>query len=94
MRTWVYGSCGGCTGRKSTEELGVEFLVLDSERGTHRIDASLVLEGLTPDDVCEAVEGVRCGETYDERKDAVARIVRRRQSMSLRVREEREAYPA
>ena len=53
-----------------------------------------MLGGLTPDDVCEAVEGVRFGETYDERKEAVARVVRRRQRMSLRVREEQTAYLA
>ena len=81
-------------GRKGTEELRAEFLALDSEGEPRRIDASRVLDGLTPDDVCEAVDGVRCGETYDERREAVARVVRRRQSMSLRVREEREAYPA
>ena len=81
-------------GRKGTEELRAEFIALDCESAPRKIDESRVLEGLTPDDVCEAVDGVRCGETYDERKEAVARIVRRRQSMSLRVRDEREAYPA
>ena len=54
----------------------------------------MVLKGLTPDDVCEAVDGVRLGETDDERRGAVACVVRRRQRMSLRVREEREPYPA
>ena len=54
----------------------------------------MVLEGLTPDAVREAVDGVRFAETDDERREAVARIVRRRQRMSLRVREEREPYPA
>ena len=81
-------------GRKGTEELRAEFIALDCESAPRKIDESRVLQGLTPDDVCEAVDGVRCGETYDERKEAVARIVRRRQSMSLRVRDEREAYPA
>ena len=81
-------------GRKDTEELRAEFLALDSEGAPRRIDASRVLEGLTPDDVCEAVDGVRCGETYDERREAVAQVVHRRQSMSLRVREDREPYPA
>ena len=52
-----------------------------------------VLEGLTPDDVCEAVEGVRVGLTRDERAEAVARTVRRRQQASVRVREE-AAYTA
>ena len=81
-------------GRKGTEEPRAEFLVLDPGSALRKIDASRVLEGLTPDDVCEAVDGVRYGENYDERREAVARVVRRRQSMSLRVREEREAYPS
>ena len=81
-------------GRKGTTELRAEFLAL-VPRGTPRaIGASLVLEGFTPDDMYEAVEGVQLGETYDERRVAVARIVHRRQSMSLRVREDRESYPA
>ena len=48
--------------------------------------------GLTPDDVCEAVEGVRTSHTRDERTEAVSRIVRRRQQASVRVREEEETY--
>ena len=81
-------------GRKGTTELRVEFFALDPGSAPRELDASLVLEGLTPDDIYEAVDGVRLGETYDKRKAAVARIVRRRQSMSLRVREDREAYSA
>ena len=81
-------------GRKGSTELHADFFALGSGIAPRRLDASQVLEGLTPDDVCEAVEGVRFGETYDERKEAVARVVRRRQSVSLRVREDRESYPA
>ena len=81
-------------GRKGTTELQAEFFALDSERASRKLDTSVVLEGLTPDAVCEAVDGVRLGETDDERKEVVARIVRRRQRVSLRVREEQEAYPA
>ena len=81
-------------GRKRTTELRVEFLSLGPGRTPRMLGGSVVLEGLTPDDVCEAVEGVRCGETDDERREAVARIVRRRQRMSRRVREDREAYSA
>ena len=54
--------------------------------------ASQVLEGLTPTDVCEAVEGVRFGRTRAERTEAVARIVRRRGA--VRVREEEAPYSA
>ena len=53
-----------------------------------KLDASEVLEGLTPDDVCEAVDGVRFSQTHDERAKAVTRIVRRRQHASAQVREE------
>ena len=81
-------------GRKGTTDLEVEFFALDSERPPRRLDTSVVLEGLTPDAVREAVDGVRFAETDDERREAVARIVHRRQRMSLRVREEREPYPA
>jgi hypothetical protein len=43
---------------------------------------------LTPADVCEAVDGVRLSVTRNERSETVARIVRRRQRASVRVREE------
>ena len=81
-------------GRRDSWELRADFLALYPGSAPRKLDASQVLEGLTPDDVCEAVEGVGFGQTHDERKEAVVRVVRRRQSMSLRVREEREAYPA
>ena len=44
--------------------------------------------------MCEAVDGVRSSLTHDERTEAVARIVRRRQRGSLRVREEAPPYAA
>ena len=81
-------------GRKGTTELRAEFLTLEPGSAPRKLDASLVLEGLTPDDVREAVDGVRFGETDDERREAVARVVRRRQRMSQRVREDGELYPA
>ena len=81
-------------GRKGTRELRAEFLALGPGMEPRMLDASPVLEGLTPDDVCEAVEGVRFGQTYDERRDAVARVVRRRQQASARIREEKTAYSA
>ena len=81
-------------GRRGTRELRVDFLALPPEGAPRRLDASGVLEGLTPDDVCEAVEAVRFGLTHDERAEAVARIVRRRQRASVRVREEAESYSA
>ena len=79
-------------GRKGTRELRVEFLALSPGSAPRRLDASVVLEGLTPDDVCEAVDGVRFSQTRDEQTKAVTRIVRRRQRGSVRVREEEAPY--
>ena len=81
-------------GRKGSAELRGEFLALRTGRAPQRLDASEVLTGLTPDDVCEAVEGVRTSRTRDERTEAVTRIVRRRQRASVRVREEEASYSA
>ena len=81
-------------GRKGTKELRAEFLALDDGTAPRLIESSQVLLGLTPDDVCAAVEGVRAGRNQDERKEAVARVVRRRQHASVRVREEEAAYAA
>ena len=70
------------------KELRVEFLTLSPGNAPRKLDASKVLGGLTPDDVCEAVDGVRDGETRNDRTKAVERIVQRRQDGSVRVREE------
>ena len=75
-------------GRKGSNELRADFLALASGEAPRVLAASEVLPGLTPGDVCEAVEGVRLGLTTTERMDAVTRIVRRRQRASVRVREE------
>ena len=74
-------------GRKGTRELRVEFLALDRGRPPRRLAASSALGGLTAGDVREAVDGVRASVTLDERKEAVARVVRRRRA-GIRVREE------
>ena len=79
-------------GRKGTKELRAEFLALQPGMEPRMLETSQVLEDLTPDDVCEAVEGVRVGRNLDERREAVARIVRRRQQASVRVREEEAEY--
>ena len=79
-------------GRKGTRELRVELLALRAGSVPRLLDASEVLEGLTPEDVCEAVEDVGASRTRDEQTEAVTRIVRRRQE-SVRVREEEAAYP-
>ena len=71
-----------------------EFLALCPGSAPRTLDASEVLAGLTPDDVCEAVDGVRNGETRDARTKAVERVVRRRRGDIMRVREEAAAYSA
>ncbi len=81
-------------GSRDSRELRADFLALRPGSAPRRLDASEVLAGLTPGDVCEAVEGVRAGRTRDERTEAVTRIVRRRQCASVRVREEEESYSA
>ena len=81
-------------GRKGTRELRAELLALRSGSAPRPLDASVVLEGLTPADVCEAVEGVRFSQTLAERMETVARIVRRRRQESVRVGEEEAPYHA
>ena len=79
-------------GIKSSLQFQVEFLALGSGTEPRRIDASVVLEGLTPDDACEAADGVRRSLTPEEAIEAVTRVVQRRQRASVRVREEETAY--
>jgi len=79
--------------RKSWE-FRAEFLALRPGCAPRTLDASEVLEGLTPDDVREAVDGVRDGETRNDRTKAVERVVRRRQDDMVRVREEAAACSA
>ena len=82
-------------GRKGTRELRAELLALRAGNAPRRLDASEVLKGLTPDDVCEAVDKVGASPTRDEQTEAVARIVRRRRRQaSVRVRETAAAYSA
>jgi len=68
------------------------FLALRPRTAPRRLASSNVLGGLTPGDVCEAVAGVRLSVTRDERTEAVARIVRRRQRASVRVRDGEASY--
>ena len=81
-------------GRASTEAPRVEFLALQPRKTPRRLASSSVLRNLTPEDVREAVGRVRLSVTRDERTDAVARIVLRRQRGSVRVREEGTSYAA
>ncbi len=80
-------------GHKDTKELRAEFLALHSGHAPRALAASEVLQGgLTPSDLCEAVEGVRPALTRDEQTETVARIVHRRRDDSARVREEGVPY--
>lgn len=79
-------------GRRGTRELRVEFLALRLGSPPRTLQASELLAGLTPDDVCDAIEGVRLSLTLTERMEAVARVVRRRRKESVRVREEEALY--
>ena len=81
-------------GRKGTRELRVDFLALQPGAPPRPVPASGVLGGLTSGDVREAVDGVRFGMTPQERMEAVARIVRRRQRVSVRLREQNAPYAA
>ena len=80
-------------GNRESWALRAEFLALRAGTAPRRLDASEVLAGLTPADVCEAVEKVGASPTRDEQTEAVTRIVRRRQA-SVRVREEAATYLA
>ena len=74
--------------RRESDELSAEFLALRPGHPPRSLVSSMVIEGLQPADVCEAVEGVRLGLTRDERTEAVASIVRRRKRNIFRVRDE------
>ena len=80
-------------GRKESKELRADFLALQPGSAPRPLDASELFPGFTPDDMCEAVDGVRFGLNQEERAEAVTRIVRRRQRASVRVREEETSYP-
>ena len=81
-------------GQRGGETLSADFLALGRGAAPRPLEASAVLPGLTPSDVCEAVEGVQLSLDPREGIEAVARIVRRRRRESFRVREERAPYGA
>ncbi len=79
-------------GKHGEKTLRADFLALRRGAPPHPLEASEVLPGLTPSDVCQAVERVRLSPDHRERTEAVARIVRRRRQQSIRLREERAPY--
>lgn len=78
-------------GSRDSRELRADFFALRPGEAPLPLDASAVLDGLTPSDVCDAVEPVRMSRRRTERTEAVARIVRRGQRSTVRVREEAAA---
>ena len=81
-------------GRKGTDELRVDFIALGAGSAPRKPAASVVLEGLTPEDVCDAAAKVRFGQNLAKRTEAVSRIVLRRQRAIVGVREEEERCSA
>ena len=79
-------------GVRDRKEVDASFFSLSAGAPPKPLEVSVVLPGLLPVDVCEAVHGVRFGLTRRRRTEAVARIVRRRERQSLRVREEPAEY--
>ena len=75
-------------GRRDSREIDADFLALAPDGPPRVLAASEVLDGLTPADVCEAVEPVRRSRNRTERTESVARIVRRRRQTTARVREQ------
>ena len=62
-------------GRPSGLQHSGEFI---DEEARHALEASQVLEELTPADACEAVDGSRFTPTLDERMETTVRALRRR----------------
>ncbi len=80
-------------GRKGSPDFEAEFLALNPGESPQPLSASVVLEGLEPADVREAMNEARLGTTKSERIEAVARVMRRRRQRIARIREEAASYP-
>ena len=80
-------------GRKEdSTALRMHFFALARGAPPLSLGASEALPGLTPEDVCEAVGSIRLSLGLRDRREIVARIVRRRQQASFRLREEGPGY--
>ena len=79
-------------GDRDSWELRAEFFALSPGHVPCVLDASQVLDGLIPEDVCAAVEQAQSSLTRDERTNVISRIVNRRQQASVRVREQGATY--
>ena len=78
--------------RDDSAALRTRFFALARGAPRRPLEASEALPGLTPEDVCEAVESTRLSLGRRDRRETVARIVRRRQQASFRLREEGPGY--
>ena len=76
----------------SPAPLRADFLALGRGAVPRPLEASEVLPGLTPEEVCDAVAGVQRSVGLRDRREVVVRIVRRRREASFRVREEGPGY--
>ena len=80
-------------GRKDdSAALRMRFFALTRGAPPRPLEVSEALPGLTPEDVCEAVGSIRLSLGLRDRREIVARIVRRRQQASFRLREEGRGY--
>ena len=84
--------CWQIHGKRGEEMLRADFSALHRGAPPRPLEASALLPDITPSDACQAVEGVQRGADIRERIEAVARVVRRRQQRSIRLREERAPY--
>ena len=82
----------GSRGSRARAAVEVSFFSLTAGSEPKPLEVSTVLPGLLPVDVRQAVEAVRRTRDPVARIRVVARIVRRRQEQSIRVREERAEY--
>ena len=82
-------------GAASSRDLEIDLFALAPDAPPRPVAASRILDGITPAEICEAVEPLRASRTRTERTEVVARIVRRRLPRdSVRVREEGAPYAA
>jgi len=74
--------------RKGSREFNAQLLALHADESPRPLAASVVVPGLEPADVEEAMEEARFGRTKSARIEAMARVMRRRQRSVIRIREE------
>ena len=75
---------------RNRQIIGAEFLALDPSEPPQSIHVSRVLPGILPEQVVQAIEGVRTAPTRAERSEAVMRVIGKRGA--LRVQEEASAH--